>query len=83
MCRTDLKKYFRKTLFKSITSDNGSELASLSELETKYLNIYYAHPYSSYERGTNENHKGKSINTISRSIISKMESCLNQKMVVF
>ncbi|QTU82446.1 IS30 family transposase [Carnobacteriaceae bacterium zg-C25] len=82
-------KQYRKSTFKSITSDNGSEFASLSELESKYLNIYYAHPYSSYERGTNENHngqireflpKGKSINTVKKSTIRKIESCLNQKI---
>lgn len=86
--RSIFKKHGKST-FKSITSDNGSEFASLTELESKYLNIYYAHPYSSCERGTNENHngqireflpKGQSINGGSKSIINKVENCLNQKM---
>lgn len=50
---------FYKT-FKSITVDNGSEFAYFSEMERSALEeklrtkLYYCHPYSSYERGTNE-----------------------------
>ena len=40
---------------KSITADNGAEFARLSEVFSEG-NIYYAHPYCSWERGTNENH---------------------------
>lgn len=39
--------------FKSITADNGSEFMRLHEVLD--CPIYYAHPYSSYERGSNEN----------------------------
>jgi len=46
-------------VFKSITSDNGSEFSNLSLLEnTTETKIYFTHPYSSYERGTNERHNG-------------------------
>jgi IS30 family transposase len=46
-------------VFKSITADNGSEFAEISLLEGKIVNnVYFAHPYSSYERGTNERHNG-------------------------
>lgn len=46
-------------VFKTITSDNGQEFADLSMLE-EYLDtkVFYAHPYSSHERGTNERHNG-------------------------
>ena len=40
---------------KSITADNGTEFARLAEVFPQE-EIYYAHPYSSWERGTNENH---------------------------
>lgn len=46
-------------VFKSITADNGSEFADLAMLETLTdSKIYFAHPYSSSERGTNERHNG-------------------------
>lgn len=47
-------------VFKTITVDNGSEFARAGEMEQscisgeKRTKIYYCHPYSSYERGTNE-----------------------------
>jgi IS30 family transposase len=49
---------FRK-LFKTITFDNGTEFAASDALEARGRTaVYYAHPYSSYERGTNENWNG-------------------------
>lgn len=44
---------------KSMTYDNGIEMAK-HELITKKtgMKIYFAHPYSSWERGTNENTNG-------------------------
>ena len=48
-------------VFKSITVDNGSEFADYEGMEKsccregKRTTIYYCHPYSSYERGSNEN----------------------------
>lgn len=41
-------------LFKTITCDNGCEFAAAKEME-QFAPIYYCHPYSSWERGTNEN----------------------------
>ncbi len=43
----------------SITGDNGSEFAYHEEI-SKELNtdFYFAHPYSSWERGLNENTNG-------------------------
>ena len=46
-------------VFKTITSDNGSEFANLAMLETDtQTKIYFTHPYTSCERGTNERHNG-------------------------
>lgn len=48
-------------IYKSITVDNGSEFALADQLEKSCITegnrtkIYYCHPYSSWERGTNEN----------------------------
>lgn len=58
-----LEKNFRKLfpkLFKTITVDNGSEFSDVSGMEKSIFGgtrtkIYYCHPYSSWERGTNEN----------------------------
>lgn len=50
-----------KQIFKTITVDNGSEFADVNGLERSILeegekrtHLYYCHPYSSWERGTNE-----------------------------
>ena len=50
-----------KQIFKTITVDNGSEFADVNSLERSILeegkkrtHLYYCHPYSSWERGTNE-----------------------------
>ncbi len=44
---------------RSLTLDNGREFARPRELEKKLqMPIYFAHPYHSWERGTNENTNG-------------------------
>lgn len=49
-----------KKVFKTITVDNGSEFAWCDGIERSALGeekrtkLYYCHPYSSYERGSNE-----------------------------
>jgi len=44
---------------RSLTLDNGREFARPIELEKKLaMPIYFAHPYHSWERGTNENTNG-------------------------
>ena len=44
-------------VFKTITADNGPEFLDFEGMKKaiKCDEIYYAHPYSSWERGTNEN----------------------------
>lgn len=48
--------------FKTITCDNGSEFLDFTRVEQSCINkgvlrthVYFCHPYSSYERGSNEN----------------------------
>lgn len=43
-------------LFKTITADNGSEFERLKELEAYGVGVFFAHPYSSWERAQNERH---------------------------
>ncbi len=48
-------------VFKTITVDNGTEFSDCKGIESSILTegkrtkVYYCHPYSSYERGSNEN----------------------------
>ena len=80
-------------IFKTVTADNGSEFLDWETLEesklrpgTKRTTFYYAHPYSSYERGTNENTnriirrfvpKGTDIGGVSERTIEKAENWIN------
>lgn len=59
-------------IFKTITADNGSEFARLNELKSKTMGVYFTHPYSSYEKGTNECH-----NKMLRRFIPKGRSIVN------
>jgi len=64
-------KLFR-SLFKSITADNGSEFLDVERMQTSAFSrrrrttLFYAHPYASWERGSNEN-----ANRIIRRFIAK------------
>ena len=83
-------KRFRK-IFKSITFDNGSEFADYKGMETsinksKRVDIYYAHPYCSFERGSNENNnrmirrhipKGENIDKILKKELKAIEKWIN------
>jgi IS30 family transposase len=52
-----LKPYQNKV--HTVTSDNGREFARHEEIATALdADFYFAHPYSSWERGTNENTNG-------------------------
>ena len=73
-------------VFKTITGDNGSEFAELSLLEDGKLKVYFTHPYSSCEKGTNECHnrmlrrfipKGKSISDYTVDEICFFADCIN------
>lgn len=80
-----------RTVFKSITADNGSEFLDHEALERSVssgtrTHIYYAHPYSSWERGSNENAnrmirrfipKGSNISKLTRRQIQQVEDWIN------
>lgn len=74
-------------VFKTITGDNGSEFADLSIIESETdTKVYFTHPYSSFEKGTNERHnglirrfipKGKRISDYSSDDIAFIEEWMN------
>lgn len=80
-------------IFKTITVDNGSEFLDYETLQKsegkeglKRFDLYYAHPYSSWERGSNENNnrlirrfipKGADIGKYSNREIQKIERWMN------
>lgn len=84
-------KSFAET-FKTITCDNGCENLDFEGIETSVRNkekrtkVYYAHPYSAWERGTNENTnkmirrfipKGTDISLFSDKIIKQIQHWIN------
>ena len=85
------KKLFSK-VFKTITVDNGSEFADCKGIERTYNNrgnrtkVYYCHPYTSCERGSNENQnrlirrhypKGTSFERVKPAEIQRVEEWIN------
>ena len=73
-------------VFKTITGDNGLKFAGLSLLENGKMKVYFTHPYSSCEKGTNECHnrmlrrfipKGKSISDYTAYEICLFADCIN------
>ena len=92
MLENKLKDSF-KNIFKSITSDNGAEFLDQKGIENSCLvkgqkrtTCYYAHPYSSWERGSNENAnrlirrfipKGSNIDKYSDKKIKEIEDWIN------
>jgi len=54
-CFATIAAQYRKTL----TLDNGIEMSNYEAIERQnLLQVYFAHPYHSWERGTNENTNG-------------------------
>ena len=80
-----------KEIFKSITVDNGSEFSDAKGMEKsifngKRTNVYYCHPYSSWERGSNERMnreirrlipKGTDIGTLTKAYIKHVQEWVN------
>jgi len=79
--------------FKTITADNGSEFLDGERMERsirspskKRTSIYYAHPYSAWERGSNENQnklirrfvpKGTDISKLTSKDVKHIEYWMN------
>lgn len=89
------RQYKRKfpEVFKTVTVDNGSEFAFCDEMESSSLykdkkrtKFYYCHPYSSWERGSNENQnafirrfipKGTPLEPITQKRIDEIANFIN------
>lgn len=72
-------------VFKSITSDNGSEFSGLNDA-FREGDVYFTHPYSSGERGTNEKQnslvrrfipKGKDMADVPDYVVQKAQDWIN------
>ena len=81
-----IKDFLTEYPISSITSDNGAEFSLLSDLEG--VDIYFAHPYSSHERGTNENFngllreflpKGQSLNPLTDEDLLQYIAAINER----
>lgn len=76
-------------LRRSITFDNGKEFAEHDQLTRRQrLDVYFADPYSSWQRGTNENTngllrqyfpKGTDFTRISHDEVARVEQSLNER----
>ena len=83
-----LPSAFQDVQHKTMTADNGPEFTTLSKLESLGTKVYFAHPYSSWERPQNERHngllrefipKGPSIEQYTDDDILDMADTLNQR----
>lgn len=73
----------------TVTLDNGTENSGWEQIESSTgVRVYYAHPYHSWERGTNENTnglireyfpKGTDFRTIPEADIQRVEHLLNTR----
>ena len=76
--------------FRSITTDNGSEFSTLSnlEMECEEMLIFFTHAYSAWEKGSNERHnrmlrefipKGQSLRTLTYHALDKYTDTINRR----
>lgn len=90
MCAARRKlKSLPASLRRSITFDNGKEFAEHRKLtKSLELPVYFADPYKSYQRGTNENTngltrqffpKGTDFARISHQAVARVERLLNER----
>ncbi|WP_169336666.1 IS30 family transposase [Salinicoccus albus] len=75
-----------RALFKTITSDNGSEFSTLEMNLKETTQVYFSHPYAAYERGTSENQhkliqrlipKSQPISTVSAQDTLRVQKWMN------
>ena len=82
-------KYIPSEVIKTFTSDNGKEFSRFKKLEEKLeVSCYFANPYHSWERGTNENTngllrryfpKGTDFKTLTKEEVNKAVWAINNR----
>ncbi len=79
------REHLPRAAFKSITADNGSEFAHLAQ-DFPDIPVFFAHPYSAWERGTNENQngllrrffpKGRSLTNVPQAAVLRAQNWIN------
>ena len=84
-------KLLFRDVFRTITTDNGSEFLQYDELRRSVFGgvrfeVYYCHSYCAWEKGTNENHnrmirrwfpKGTDFGKVTRKQIAEVERWMN------
>lgn len=80
-----------KEIFKSITTDNGSEFLVLENLQRsinggKRFDVWYCHSYAAWEKGSNENHnrmirrwfpKGTDFTKVTKKQVAAVQNWMN------
>ena len=56
--REAIERILKGVPVKSLSLDNGSEFSAFSQVENWGCAVYFAHPYTSWERPQNERHNG-------------------------
>ncbi|WBL23723.1 IS30 family transposase [Zunongwangia sp. HRR-M8] len=82
-------KGFNQNLIKTMTYDNGVEMARHKEFTKQTgIKVYFADPYASWQRGTNENtnglvrryfHKGTDFNKVTAKQLKYVQDKLNNR----
>ena len=82
-------EHISNKLIKTFTVDRGKEFANYNEIENRLnIDVYFADPYSSWQRGTNENINGllreyfpkkQDLTEIKPSLIRDKTLILNQR----
>lgn len=82
-------KNIPKEMKKTLTYDNGSEMAQHKNFtKNTKIDVYFAHPYSPWERPTNENSnglirdffpKGTNFNLVSKKELKNVQNMLNER----
>lgn len=94
-CINSIEEHMGSTVFsrvfRSITVDNGSEFRDVTGIEfspsgRKRTSLYFCHPYSSWERGSNENQnklirrhfpKGFDFTHVTKAAVARVQNWIN------